>query len=166
MVFTGSALTPQVKASFTDKGSKVSDRILDSSVANITFRDAGGNTVSEIVAPGTYTAQIIGDGKSVFGTQNIEFKVVDPNAGKDDDKKDDGGTDPDDGNKVPDNKTPDNTNPPAGDPAPAGQQGAPAGNLATTGDNGLVAGVGIVAAGSLSVLLAGGYVLRRRSKYS
>lgn len=79
MAWTGSALAPEVRVSFTDRDG-VADRVLDSSSCSIAYKDASGNIVSSIVAPGAYTAQIIGDGKSVFGTQNVSFEVTAPAA--------------------------------------------------------------------------------------
>ena len=81
MVYTGEELTPQITVSFTDKANGgVADRVLEAGVdCRVTYKDEGGNTVSSIVAPGTYTAQIIGnDDRGVIGTQNVEFRVIDP----------------------------------------------------------------------------------------
>ena len=81
MVYTGEELTPQISVSFTDKANGgVADRVLTPGVdCSVTYKDAGGNTVTSIVAPGTYTAQIIGnDSRGVIGTQNVTFEVVDP----------------------------------------------------------------------------------------
>lgn len=81
MVYTGEALTPQVIATFTDADLGSLERNLtNDSGCTIVYKDANGNTVSEIVGAGTYTAQITGDNKSVFGTKTIQFEVVDPAA--------------------------------------------------------------------------------------
>lgn len=80
MVYTGKALTPQVRATFTDVDLTDMERVLtDGDGVSIVYKDAGGNTISEIVAPGTYTAEITGDGQSVFGTKTLTFRVIDPN---------------------------------------------------------------------------------------
>lgn len=80
MVYTGKALTPEVRVTFTDVNG-VDDRVLENgNGCTIVYKDANGNTVSEIVGAGIYTAQITGDNKSVFGTKTIQFEVVDPAA--------------------------------------------------------------------------------------
>ncbi|WP_449314508.1 leucine-rich repeat protein [Rubneribacter sp.] len=80
LVYTGQALEPQIKVTFTDRDG-VAPRMLDASdCQSIVYRDAAGNVVDSIVEPGAYTVTVTGDGKSVFGTQTISFKVVDPGA--------------------------------------------------------------------------------------
>ena len=85
LVYTGQALTPRVLATFTDQdlGDLARDLTNDPG-CTIVYKDASGNTVSEIVGAGTYTAEITGDNKSVFGTKTIQFKVVDPAAAQGD----------------------------------------------------------------------------------
>ena len=81
MTYTGQALTPVVKATFTDVDLTDMVRVLsDDDACSIVYKDANGNTVSEIVAAGTYTAEITGYGESVFGNTKISFSVIDPNA--------------------------------------------------------------------------------------
>lgn len=80
LVYTGKELAPQVTVSFTDRQG-IAARVLDASdCQSLTYRDASGNVVSSVVNPGTYTVEIVGDGKSVFGSQKATFKVVAPPA--------------------------------------------------------------------------------------
>ena len=79
MVYTGQALSPEIRVSFTDRDG-IADRILTDQDADIVYKDAGGNTLRTIVAPGTYTAEITGhEDEGVYGTQTVTFRVVDPN---------------------------------------------------------------------------------------
>lgn len=80
LVYTGKELAPRVTVSFTDRQG-IAARVLDASdCQSLTYRDASGNVVSSVVNPGTYTVEIVGDGKSVFGSQKTTFKVVAPPA--------------------------------------------------------------------------------------
>lgn len=81
VAYTGSEVEPNIVAHFTDRGLNGSlDRQLTvgNGLTSVVYKDAAGNTLSSITAPGTYTATITGDDASVFGTKTLTFKVVDP----------------------------------------------------------------------------------------
>lgn len=167
MVYTGEELTPTITVSFTDKANGgVADRELVPGVdCNVTYKDAGGNTVTSIVAPGTYTAQIIGnDDRGVIGTQNVTFRVIDPSQ----EPVVDPGQDTQQPTTDPGQQQPTtNANQqagyqPYGGVATQGQQGAA---LAQTGDAVDTAPLmAVAAAAALTATAAGAAALRRKKR--
>ncbi len=80
VAYTGSEVEPNIIAHFTDRslnGSLDRQLTVGNGLASVVYKDAAGNTLSGITAPGTYTATITGDESSVFGTKTLTFKVVD-----------------------------------------------------------------------------------------
>jgi hypothetical protein len=80
MAYTGSALTPAVTVNYSDSSDPAikSRTLVPGDDCTVVYRDSVGNEVSKIVNPGTYTATVKGDEKSVFGTATTTFTVTGP----------------------------------------------------------------------------------------
>ncbi|MCH4184847.1 MAG: leucine-rich repeat domain-containing protein [Eggerthellaceae bacterium] len=80
MTYTGSELTPTITVDYAASSDPaVAQRTLSpGNDCTVVYKDSAGNVVSKIVNPGTYTATITGDEKSVFGTTTASFTVVGP----------------------------------------------------------------------------------------
>ncbi len=80
MTYTGEYLDPNITVTYAALSEPlVGTRTLKPDEdCTVVYKDATGVEVPRIVHPGTYTAAITGDGKSVFGTKSATFTVVGP----------------------------------------------------------------------------------------